>query len=37
MAMYLALFSKGIVAVVQAIITLFSNLMTKVNRNFEVI
>ena len=36
MAMYLALFSKGIVATISACITLFSTIMAKVNSNFRV-
>ena len=36
MAMYLALFSKGIVAAISAAITLFSTLMANVNRNYRV-
>ncbi|XP_063688965.1 uncoordinated protein 58-like isoform X3 [Bolinopsis microptera] len=36
MAMYLALFSKGIVAFLSASINLFSTIMSKVNRQFEL-
>ena len=36
MAMYLALFSKGIVATISACITLFSTVMSNINRNFKV-
>jgi len=36
MAMYLALFSKGIVAFLSASINLFSSMMSKVNRKYEL-
>ncbi|KAL5270718.1 hypothetical protein ACHWQZ_G001413 [Mnemiopsis leidyi] len=36
MAMYLALFSKGIVATISACITLFSSVMSNINRNFKL-
>lgn len=36
MAMYLALFSKGILAIVESVITLISNVLTTINRNFSL-